>query len=306
MSSDSLPSRIGFVGLGVMGAPMAGHLVHAGYEVTVFDALPSAISEFVGAHSKARGSASPAGVALNADVVITMVPDGRVVQTVSFGPDGLLETMRPGSLLLDTSSSQPSLTVETAAAFAARGVAMVDAPVSGAQWGAQAADLVFMVGGTASDVARVQPILDVLGRAVHHVGPLGSGHTMKCINNIVTALTFVATSEGLALGARLGLDPGVMNSVLNESTGGSWITKNHIEQRILSRTFDDPFRLELMRKDVGIAAAVARSEGLDLPAFELADRLYGKAVAYAGAGVSLSELSRYVEGYVGAEIRPLQ
>jgi 3-hydroxyisobutyrate dehydrogenase len=302
MSAASLP-RIGFVGLGIMGAPMAGHLVRAGYQVTVFDVLPSAISEFLRLHSDARGSASPAAVAVNADIVITMVPDGRAVQAVSFGPDGLLETMQPGSLLLDTSSSQPALTRETAAALAPGGVAMVDAPVSGAQWGAQAAELVFMVGGAPDDVGRVRPLLDVLGRTVHHVGPLGSGHTMKCINNIVTALTFVATSEGLALGARVGLDPVAMNAVLNESTGGSWITEHHIAQRILSRTFDDPFRLELMRKDVGIAVGVAREQGLDLPAFELAERLYAEAQSAAGPDASLSELSRFVERYVGGEIR---
>jgi 3-hydroxyisobutyrate dehydrogenase len=300
---SALPT-VAFIGLGVMGSPMAGHLVHAGYRVTVFDAASAVVSDFTGAHSDARAVASPALAATDADIVITMVPDGRVVQSIALDADGLLETMRPGSLLLDTSSSQPALTLETAAALAGRGVAMVDAPVSGAQWGAQAADLVFMVGGSVEDVLRVRPLLDVLGRAVHHVGPLSAGHTMKCINNIITALTFVATSEGLALGARVGLDPAAMNAVLNESTGGSWITENHVSQRILSRTFDDPFRLELMRKDVGIAVGVARTQGLDLPAFELADRLYAAANDAAGHGASLSELSRYVESYVGGKISP--
>jgi 3-hydroxyisobutyrate dehydrogenase len=301
---SALPT-VAFIGLGVMGSPMAGHLVRASYRVTVFDASPAVFSEFMGAHSDARAAESPALAAADADIVITMVPDGRVVQSIALDADGLLETMRPGSLLLDTSSSQPALTLETATALAAGGVAMVDAPVSGAQWGAQDADLVFMVGGSPEDVARVRPLLEVLGRAVHHVGPIGSGHTMKCINNIITALTFVATSEGLALGARVGLDPAAMNAVLNESTGGSWVTENHVSQRILSRTFDDPFRLELMRKDVSIAVGVARAQGLELPAFELADRLYAAANDAAGPGASLSELSRYVEGYVGGEIRPL-
>jgi 3-hydroxyisobutyrate dehydrogenase len=300
---SALPT-VAFIGLGVMGSPMAGHLVRAGYRLTVFDASPAVVSNFTGVHSNAGSAASPALAAVDADIVITMVPDGRVVQSIALDVDGLRETMRPGSLLLDTSSSQPTLTLETAAALADRGVAMVDAPVSGAQWGAQAADLVFMVGGSPEDISRVRPLLEVLGRAVHHVGPLGAGHTMKCINNIITALTFVATSEGLALGARVGLDPAAMNAVLNESTGGSWITENHVAQRILSRTFDDPFRLELMRKDVSIAVGVARTEGLDLPAFELADRLYGEALSASGPGASLSELARYVEGYVGGEISP--
>jgi 3-hydroxyisobutyrate dehydrogenase len=299
---SALPT-VAFIGLGVMGSPMAGHLVRAGYRLTVFDASPAVVSDFTGVHN-AGSAASPALAAVDADIVITMVPDGHVVQSIALDADGLRETMRPGSLLLDTSSSQPALTLETAAALSLGGVNMVDAPVSGAQWGAQAADLVFMVGGSPEDVSRVRPLLEVLGRAVHHVGPLGAGHTMKCINNIITALTFVATSEGLALGARVGLDPAAMNAVLNESTGGSWITENHVSQRILSRTFDDPFRLELMRKDVSIAVGVARSQGLDLPAFELADRLYAAANNAAGPGASLSELSRYVEQYVGGEISP--
>ena len=142
---------------------------------------------------------------------------------------------------------------------------MVDAPVSGAQWGAQAAELVFMVGGAAADLARVRPLLDAMGRAVHHVGPLGAGHTMKCINNMITAMTFIATAEGLAIGKRAGLDPVAMNEVLNDSTGASWLTRNHFAQRVFSRTFDDPFKLDLMAKDVGIAMGLAQEHGLPLP-----------------------------------------
>jgi 3-hydroxyisobutyrate dehydrogenase len=233
-----------------------------------------------------------------------MLPDGARVQHVALGPDGLIETMAVGSMLLDTSSAQPWLTLETAEKLAERGVGMVDAPVSGAQWGAEQADLVFMVGGAPDDVQRVRPILDLLGRAVYHCGPLGSGHIMKCINNTITAMTFLGTSEGLVLGARAGLDPAVMNDVLNVSTGGSWVTANHVPQRILTRTFDDPFRLELMLKDIKIAAQLAANLDVPLPFIDHCESTYEDAHTFAGAGKSLSELARWVEEYAGVAIAP--
>jgi 3-hydroxyisobutyrate dehydrogenase len=179
---------------------------------------------------------------------------------------------------------------------------MVDAPVSGAQWGARAAELVFMVGGADDDVARVRPLLDVLGRRMFHLGPLGSGHIAKCINNTITAMTFLATAEGLALATRAGLDPAVLTDVLDESTGGSWISRTQIRQRILSRTFDDPFRLALMLKDVRIALQLARDEHLTLPYAALCERLYEEADRFAGQGQSLSELARWVEHETGVAI----
>jgi 3-hydroxyisobutyrate dehydrogenase len=150
----------------------------------------------------------------------------------------------------------------------------------------------------------VTPLLDLLGRAVFHLGPLGSGHIMKTINNTITAMTLLATAEGMALGTRAGLDPAAINAVLNESTGGSWITRNHIEARILSRTFDDPFRLELMTKDVRIATQLARDLGLALPYAELCEQSYEAANRHAGAGKSLSELVRWVEHTTGVDIAP--
>jgi 3-hydroxyisobutyrate dehydrogenase-like beta-hydroxyacid dehydrogenase len=161
-----------------------------------------------------------------------------------------------------------------------------------------------MVGGDIEHLARVRPLLDLMGRKVFHVGPLGSGHAMKCINNTITAVTFLATAEGLALGASAGLDPGAMTDVLNESTGMSWITQNHISQRILSRTFDDPFRLELMVKDIGIATQLSRDQGVSTPVAALSEQLYRAASTAAGPGSSLSELARWVEQATCTEIAP--
>ena len=287
--------RIGFVGLGIMGTPMSGHLANAGYDVTVFDIDAATATALAEAKPAITVADSPAALGARCDIVFTMLPDGHVVREVATGSDGLIHGLAPGSLLVDTSSSQPWITAETAAQLATAGISMVDAPVSGAQWGAQAAELVFMVGGAPDDVARARPMLDVLGRAVFHLGPLCSGHMMKSINNTVTAMTFQATLEGLALGVAAGLDPVVMNDVFNESTAGSWITANHIGQRILSRTFDDPFRLALMRKDVDIANGLADKLELDLPMARLCAESYREADEQYGEGSSLSDLGRWTE-----------
>jgi 3-hydroxyisobutyrate dehydrogenase len=295
-------TRIGFVGLGVMGAPMAGHLLAAGYPLTVHDLSEAAERRFAAAHPAASIARTPQALAARADVVITMLPDGQAVERVALGEDGLIGSLAAGALLLDTSSSEPWLTRRTAEALAARGVAMVDAPVSGAQAGAQSAQLVFMVGGDAAPVARATPILRRMGRAQFHLGPLGAGHAMKCINNLITALNFLATAEGLVIGKRYGLDPAVMNAVLNESTGMSWVTQNHVGQRILSRRFDDPFKLELMVKDIGIAMSLAREAALPLPLSALGQQLWNAALLEAGSGHGVSELFRWVEQHTRTEI----
>ena len=297
--------QIGFVGLGVMGAPMARHLASAGHRLRLHDANADAARTLAQAlGGDARACDTPAALADGCDVIVTMLPNGQVVQQVALGEQGLRHGMKAGALLLDTSSAEPWLTTQTAGALAEGGMAMVDAPVSGAQWGAEAAELVFMVGGSAADVQRVQPLLQRMGRAVHHVGPLGAGHMMKCINNLITAMTFSATMEGLTLGKRVGLDPAAMVAVLNESTGGSWITRNHIAQRVISRSFDDPFKLELMLKDIGIALGLAQDAQLPMPLSGLGQQLWRAASRASGPGVSVSELARWVEQQAGVDVTP--
>jgi 3-hydroxyisobutyrate dehydrogenase len=311
MGIERSDSRIGFIGMGVMGAPMAINLASAGFAVTVFDSDAARAAAVAGSGRSIAAAATAAQLAADADIVITMLPNGEVVRQVACGSssgevggDGIGAVMKHGALLLDTSSSEPWHTRATAAALAARGIAMVDAPVSGAQWGAEAAELVFMVGGAAGDLARIRPLLDAMGRAVHHVGPLGAGHTMKCINNMITAMTFVATAEGLAIGKRAGLDPVAMNEVLNDSTGASWLTRNHFAQRVFSRTFDDPFKLDLMAKDVGIAMGLAQEHGLPLPLSAVGQQLYRAAAHAVGPGRSVSEMVRWVEQLTGAQLTP--
>lgn len=294
---------IGFIGLGVMGAPMATHLAKAGHRLTLLDAN-AAVARDLAATIGGNAVTDPAAVAAASEVVVTMLPNGEIVQQVALGDDGLIHGLREGAIVLDTSSAEPWLTQRTAQALAARGATMVDAPVSGAAWGAQAAQLVFMVGGSDADVTRVRPLLDRMGRAVHHLGRLGAGHAMKCLNNCITAMTFVATAEALVAGKRYGLDPAVMVDVLNESTGGSWITQTHFHQRIFNRSFDDPFKLELMRKDVGIAVQLAQQTATPMPMAGLGQQLWLMAEHAAGPGASISELVRWVEQLCGTELTP--
>jgi len=238
--------------------------------------------------------------------VFTMLPNGRVVHDVVCAADGVAAGLRAGALLVDTSSSEPWLTRQSAAALQARGASMIDAPVSGAQWGAEAGELVFMVGGAEADVQRARPLLDAMGRQVFHLGPLGAGHTMKCLNNLVTALTLTATAEALTVGVRCGLDPGTMTDVLDASTGGSWISRTHIRQRVISRRFDDPFKLELMLKDIGIALQVARDAGVPMPLAAAGHPLWQAADRAQGAGASVSELVRWIEQQADVAIAPPQ
>lgn len=295
--------EVGFVGLGVMGAPMARHLARAGHRLTLLDA-DRARTEALAAELGARAADTPAAVAAASEVVITMLPDGQVVHQVACGDAGLVQGWRDGALLLDCSSAEPWLTKRTAQALAARGGSMVDAPVSGAAWGAAEAALVFMVGASAADLQRVQPLLQAMGRQVHHLGPLGSGHAMKCLNNCVTAMTFVATTEALLAGRRAGLDPRAMVAVLNDSTGGSWITRTHYEQRVFNRAFDDPFRLSLMLKDVGIALQLAAEAGAPMPMAHHGVGLWRQADQAAGPGASVSELVRWFEQQAGTDLVP--
>src|SRR6476646_6028218 len=300
----SRPPPLGFVGLGVMGRPMASHLAAAGHAITLYDVVPGLARSVADTLADAHAARTPAELAARSDIVVTMVPNGSVVQSLVEGGDGLLRGLRPGTLLLDTSSSEPWLTEATGRLLAESGVAMVDAPVSGAEWGAKAAELVFMCGGAAADIERVRPLLEVMGKAVFHLGPIGAGHAMKCLNNLITAINFVGVTEGLAIGKRYGLDPAAMVDVLDQSTGMSWISQTHIRQRVLSRSFDDPFKLALMVKDIGIATQLARSVDVPAPLSALNQELWRAAAADAAPDASVSELARWVERLAHTEITP--
>jgi 3-hydroxyisobutyrate dehydrogenase-like beta-hydroxyacid dehydrogenase len=294
--------RIGFIGIGVMGSPMAGHLAKAGYALAVHDTDRLKAEALAAEHKGVTVAETPRAVGELSDIVITMLPSGAYVRDVVLGNSGVIAGLHTGGLLLDTSSSEPWLTIETAKELAMAGIGMVDAPVSGAQMGAQSAQLVFMVGGERELVTRATPLLEVMGKKIFHLGPVGSGHAMKCINNLITAVTFMATTEGLVIGNRFGLNPDAMIDVLNVSTGMSWISQSQFKQRIFNRKFDDPFRLELMVKDIGIAMELAKSKGIVAPLSNLAQDLWRAAERFSEKGCSLSEMVRWVEHVANTEL----
>jgi 3-hydroxyisobutyrate dehydrogenase len=296
--------NLGFIGLGVMGTPMSTHLLRAGHRLALFDILPALARNLHQAFPDlVTVCATPAEVGALSEVVITMLPNGEVVRDVVLDPQGLLEGMAAGSLVLDTSSAEPWLTRETRQALLAKGIGMIDAAVSGAQWGAEAAQLVFMVGAETAELERVRPILTLMGPKIFHLGGPGSGHTMKCINNAITAMTLAATSEGLIIGKQHGLDPSAMIDVLNQSTGMSWISQTHFKQRVINRSFDDPFRLALMLKDVGIAMSLANTVALATPMMTLGHQLWQTAAEASTPEASISEFVRWVEQQAGVQIR---
>jgi 3-hydroxyisobutyrate dehydrogenase-like beta-hydroxyacid dehydrogenase len=242
-------------------------------------------------------------VAEASDVVFTMLPDGPAVRACALGKDGLAEGFAPGAMLVDTSSAEPWITREIAARLAERGVEMMDAPVSGAKEGAESATLVFMCGGEAAAIERVRPLLERMGRRVFHLGPVGSGHAMKTVNNLATALTVLGTTEAMLIGKAYGLDAAAMLDVLNASTGRSFVTDVKFGPQVIERRFDDGFRLALMLKDVGIANRLADEQGLGVPMSGLGEQQWRAANAALGEGACVLDVVRWYERATGVELR---
>lgn len=290
--------RVGFVGLGVMGSAMVAHLAKGGHQLALFDLDPKTTAKVARRH-KAVAAKSPRAVARACEVVFTMLPDGAAVRDCALGKDGLAEGFEPGAILVDTSSAEPWLTRETGAALAAPGVAMIDAPVSGAQEGAAAGTLVFMCGGEPAALARVRPLLDLMGAHVFHLGGLGSGHAMKTVNNLATALTCLGTAEAMLIGKAYGLKPSAMLDVLNVSTGMSFVTQKKYGPQVVGRRFDDAFRLALMLKDVGIANRLADDLGVGVPVSALGEQLWRAAHTALGPGHSVMDIVRWYERTTG-------
>jgi len=271
---------VGFIGLGIMGQPMARNLLRAGYRVVVRDIVATAVEALV-AEGAERGG-SPRDVAERTDILITMLPDSPEVEAVYGGVDGALEAARPGWLAIDMSSISPRVAREMAERAAAAGAAMLDAPVSGGDKGAIAGTLSIMVGGTAADFERALPVLQALGKTIVHVGPSGAGQVAKVCNQVVVAVVIEAVSEALVLGAKAGVDPARIADVLQ---GGLAATKV-LEMRrdnILGGRFDPGFRIRLHLKDLKNALDLAREAGVVLPAAAGVEQLMQRA-RIAGRG----------------------
>jgi 2-hydroxy-3-oxopropionate reductase len=256
--------RIGFIGLGIMGAPMARNLLTAGYELTVHSRSPGPVEELVAIG--ARPADDPSGVAAASDVTITMLPDTADVEAVMTGPNGVAEGARAGSLVIDMSSIDPGPTRHMAETLAASDVDMLDAPVSGGERGAIDGTLSIMAGGPDDAFARAEPIFGVLGANVVHVGPSGAGQVCKACNQLVVASTIEAVAEALLLAQRSGLDPARVRAALLGGFAGSKILEVH-GQRMLDGAFDPGFRIRLHRKDARIVESAAEETRTPVPAF---------------------------------------
>jgi 2-hydroxy-3-oxopropionate reductase len=258
--------RVGFIGLGIMGAPMARHLVAAGFPLTVHSRSPGPVDALVEAGA-ARAS-SPAELARASDVVVTMLPDTPDVEHVMLGDDGVMAGAAAGSLVIDMSTIDPGPTRAVAEQLAARGVEMLDAPVSGGERGAIDGTLSIMVGGSDGAFTRAMPVLQAMGKNIVHVGPSGAGQITKACNQLVVAATIEAVAEALVLAERSGVDAAKVREALMGGFAGSKILEVH-GQRMLDHAFEPGFRARLHRKDARIILDAAQAAGSPIPAFRV-------------------------------------
>jgi 2-hydroxy-3-oxopropionate reductase len=264
--------KLGWVGLGVMGKPMALNLVRAGFDVTVLSRSPGPVEAVVAAG--ARRATSLGDLAAGRDVVVTMLPDSPDVESVVVGPGGILDHADPGTLIIDMSTVRPDTARAIAEAAAARGCSALDAPVSGGDVGARDGSLSIMVGGSAADVARAMPVFEVLGTTIEHVGPAGAGQTVKAANQLVIAGTLAVLAEALVLLEACGVDPAAALRVLGGGMAQSRILERKGPQMV-ERRFDPGFRVGLHHKDMGIVLATAREQGVAVPVGGLVAQLLG-------------------------------
>ncbi|CAN5689657.1 2-hydroxy-3-oxopropionate reductase [soil metagenome] len=295
-----MSDKIGFIGLGIMGGPMARNLVEAGYDVVVYNRSRGVVEELK--KEGATGASGPRDVAENSDVVITMLPDSPDVEAVVSGEGGVLEGLRDGSLLVDMSTISPVVTEELAAAVEKNGASMLDAPVSGGDVGAQQGTLSIMVGGSEEDFERARPLFEVMGGTVNHVGPTGAGQVVKAANQVVVALTIEAVSEALVLGSKGGVAPEKILDVLGGGLAGNKVMEVKRE-KFLSHDFSPGFRSELHHKDLGIALAAAREYGISLPNTAAVDQMLQTMKKKGWGGEDHSALLRVIEDLSGHEAK---
>jgi 2-hydroxy-3-oxopropionate reductase len=294
-------AKVGFIGLGIMGRPMAGHLIEAGHELSLF----SRSGPPVELASRGKPCKSAREVAENADVVILMVPDTPDVEAVLFAKDGVAEGLKPGKIVIDMSSISPVATKDFAKRIAALDCGYLDAPVSGGEVGAKQGTLSIMCGGSPETFDKVRPLLEKLGKNIILVGENGAGQTCKVANQIVVALTIEAVGEALVFASRAGADPAKVRQALLGGLATSRILELHGE-RMIKRTFDPGFRIELHQKDLNLALSSARALGVSLPNTASAQELFNACAAHGGAKWDHSAIVRALEIMANHEIGPTE
>ena len=288
-------TNIAFIGLGIMGNPMAGHLAQAGHTVTGFNRSPN-YDDLEAAGGKGAGSLEEA--VADADVVCVMVPDSPDVRDVLEGEGGVFDSAKPGTLVVDFSSIRPDVTVQLAKTAKERGFRLLDAPVSGGEAGAKNAALSIMVGGDARDFQEAKPIFDVVGKTVVHVGGSGSGQTVKAANQLIVATNIQALAEAVAFLKAYDVDLESALEVLGGGLAGSAVL-NQKKQNMISGSFEPGFRIALHHKDMGIITSAAREAGVVVPVAALVAQLMASALANGDGGLDHSGLLRGVERLSG-------
>lgn len=286
---------VGFIGLGIMGRPMAEHLANGGYNMLLntLGGVPQGM--------KGTECATAREVAEKSEVIITMVPDTPDVEKVLFGADGVAEGLGSGKIVVDMSSISPIATKDFARRVNEKGAEYLDAPVSGGEVGAKQASLTIMVGGPQAAFDRVKPLFDLMGKNVTLVGENGAGQTTKVANQIIVALTIEAVAEGLLFASKAGADPAKVRQALMGGLATSRILELH-GNRMIERTFDPGFRIELHQKDLNLALQGARALGISLPNTATAQELFNACVAHGGKGWDHSAMCRALEGMANHEI----
>ncbi|NAT16847.1 3-hydroxyisobutyrate dehydrogenase [Pseudomonas syringae pv. actinidifoliorum] len=290
--------NIAFIGLGNMGAPMARNLIKAGHSLHVFDLNKDVLGEFAGLGAKV--SDSPRQAAEGSELVITMLPAAAHVRSVYLNDDGVLKGIAPDVPAVDCSTIDPQTIRDIAAIAEQQSVVLGDAPVSGGTGGAQAGTLTFMVGGSAQHFAALKPVLEIMGRNIVHCGEVGTGQIAKICNNMLLAISMIGVSESMALGNALGIDTGVLASIINTSTGRCWSSEAYnpwpgiVETAPASRGYSGGFGAELMLKDLGLATEAARVAHQPVILGAIAQQLY-QAMSLRGDGGK--DFSAIIEGY---------
>jgi 2-hydroxy-3-oxopropionate reductase len=292
-----MAETVGFVGLGIMGKPMAENLVEAGYDLVVYNRTREKAEELEGV----QVAGSPREVAENSDIIITMLPDSPQVEEVLAGEDGVFEGIKDGALIVDMSTISPVVTEELSEKAREQGASMLDAPVSGGDVGAIDGTLSIMVGGSDEDFGRALPLFEVMGDTVIHVGPVGTGQVVKAANQIVVALTIEAVSEALVLGSRGGVAPEKILDVLGGGLAGNKVMEVKRE-KMLDHSFDPGFKVELHHKDLGIALAAGREYGVTLPVTAIVDQMLQDLITNGRGDRDHSALLTLVEESSGHEI----
>ena len=289
-SAINPPAAVCVIGLGNMGVPMANRLIGAGFKVTGFDLSDAARKRFSEGGGTTAGDANSA--ASDADVVITLLPDGNAVRTAL---DGLKRQLKQGSVMMEMSSSDPIGTRSLGEAFISAGFEFIDAPVSGGVKRATDGSLAIMVGGDENSINRVAPLLNAMGRSIFRTGVLGSGHAMKALNNYVSAAGLIAAVEATAIGEKFGLKPDLIADILNASTGRNNTTEVKLKQFIISKTFNAGFPMRLMAKDVRTADRLAHALGIPSPLADITAKLWDEASQSLGDKADHTEVGRYIE-----------